>query len=104
MREVRAAVLEHAQRTFPEECVGLLIGRDQVEDFIPLRNLHPNPRQGFRLDPSEVAVHLGKGVVGLYHSHPRGGTEPSCLDDVTGFEFYWIVDPQSGRLSEIKSR
>ena len=104
MRKVRAGVLEHARRDFPNECVGLLLGGEQVEDFLPLSNLHPNPRQGFRLDPLEVALHLGKGVVGLYHSHPNGGGEPSSLDDASGFDFYWIVDPLGGTLTEAKTR
>ena len=108
-------VIEHALRCFPEECVGLLIGsggdrpqdfqmRDEVSGFIPLSNVHPAPRQGFALDETEVALHVGKGVVGLYHSHPNGGGEPSLRDDATGFEFYWIVDPLNGKIYESHRR
>ncbi|MBN9420690.1 hypothetical protein ABS71_16750 [bacterium SCN 62-11] len=104
MNALRERILEHARRALPEECVGLLLGREQVEDFVPLRNLHPAPHQGFCLDAAEVALHLSKGVIGLYHSHPNGGGEPSCFDEVKGFEFYWIVDPRAGTLSEIKAR
>ncbi|MCW5870887.1 MAG: Mov34/MPN/PAD-1 family protein, partial [Candidatus Eremiobacteraeota bacterium] len=90
----------------PEECVGLLIGEgDEVFNFIPLSNVHPAPRQGFALAEAEVALHLGKGVVGLYHSHPGGGGgEPSVLDDLAGFCFYWIVDPLNGKIYETRRR
>lgn len=97
---VREGVLEHARRSSPEECVGLLIGKEKIEDFIPLRNLHPAPRQGYLLDSAEVAKHLGRGIVGLYHSHPAGGGQASCLDDPSGFEHYWIVDPLNGKIYE----
>ena len=88
--------MEHAARCAPEECVGLLLG-NEVDDFVPLLNVHRCPRQGFALDEAEVALHLHRGVVGLYHSHP--GQEPriSGRDDWAGFQHYWVVDPISGR-------
>lgn len=95
--------MEHALRCVPEECVGLLVGsgtRDEVLDFIPLSNVHRAPRQGFSVDEAEVALHLGKGVVGLYHSHPGGGGELSVLDDRAGFTYYWVVDPLNGKIYE----
>lgn len=90
--------MEHAHRCAPQECVGLLIGQgNEVSDFVPLLNVHICPEHGFALDEAEVAGHLGRGVVGLYHSHP--GQEPriSKLDQVAGFEHYWVVDPISQR-------
>ncbi|MBS2035114.1 Mov34/MPN/PAD-1 family protein [bacterium] len=78
--------------------MGLLIGEgNEVLDFVPLSNVHPCPTQAFALDEAELARHLGRGVVGLYHSHP--GQEPriSTLDRFEGFVHYWVVDPVSQR-------
>ena len=97
-------VIEHARACRPGECVGLLIGRDEVDDFIPLCNVHPVPQQAFALDEAEVALHVGKGVVGLYHSHPNGGGKLSVWDDASGFEFYWIIEPASGKIFETRRK
>ncbi|MFN8611004.1 MAG: hypothetical protein U0931_25910 [Vulcanimicrobiota bacterium] len=78
----------------------MLIGEgNEVLDFVPLLNVHACPIHGFALDESEVARHLGRGVVGLYHSHP--GQDPclSLYDRSDGFEHYWVVDPLSQRCA-----
>lgn len=80
--------------------MGLLLGRGEVSGFIPLSNVHPAPRQAFRVDEAEVARYLPLRVVGLYHSHPDGCGELSCRDDAAGFDYYWVVDPLSGRIYE----
>jgi len=92
--------MEHALRCAPDECVGLLIGLDlgdEVLDFVPLSNVHCVPRHGFALDSLEVARHLHRGVVGLYHSHPGQDPNPSCWDLIPEGWHYWIVDPLGGR-------
>lgn len=50
------------------------------------RNLHASPRSAFELHPEDhlaaerEAQALGLGVVGVWHSHPRGTPLPSWLD------------------------
>ena len=88
--------MAHALRTAPEECVGLLLGGDTVADFAPLTNVSPNARQGFELDPREVARVLSQSlpVIGLYHSHPGPSVWPSFQDKAQALPkdwHYWIV-------------
>ena len=79
-------ILGHAQRTAPEECVGLLsgTGRD-IRGWHPLTNrLHETRR--FLADPAEQLRlfrelrEQGSQVVAIYHSHPSGPPEPSPAD------------------------
>ena len=88
--------MAHALRCSPEECVGLLLGEDEIRDIWPLTNVSTSPTHGFGLDPVEVARVLSQSlpVVGLYHSHPGQRPYPSERDSL---EFlpcgwhYWIV-------------
>ena len=58
-RQALAVVLDHATRQWPRECCGILLARDG----------------------SQVASEaLEATIVGYYHSHPRGGPEPSARD------------------------
>lgn len=92
-----AGIERHALACDPEECAGLLLARS----FLPLRNIAADPRQGFELDPLDVARALGDGaqVVGIYHSHTKGPPLPSDRDKgcpwlAQGWQ-YWIVTPCS---------
>jgi proteasome lid subunit RPN8/RPN11 len=89
--ELTRAVVERisaeAVRVFPEEACGLLVGRqDRVEHAIRARNVHPNPRTHFEIDPQALvdahraAREGGPEVLGYYHSHPSGPAEPSVTD------------------------
>ena len=93
-----------AQRSFPEECCGLLIGCRienviQVDRIVSSINLSSEPERSFEIDP---ALHLklqrelrgGKtAVVGLFHSHPKGKAEPSRTDEAMAWqpEMTWLI-------------
>lgn len=86
------AMLEHARRAAPREACGVLGGRDvgserRVEVVMPCRNAHGAPEVAYALDPLDqlrayLAIEDDKrlGVLGVYHSHPRGPQEPSPVD------------------------
>ena len=71
----------------PYEICGLLLGEEGViRDIRPAANIAADPARHFELDPAVlIAAHRGarKGgpaILGHYHSHPSGRTEPSATD------------------------
>jgi len=88
---MRAAALEsivaHAREAAPEECCGLLLGRDgAIREASRARNIADDPATRFLVDPKDhidgrrAARERGLEVVGFYHSHPRSPVEPSARD------------------------
>ncbi|MBF0367920.1 MAG: M67 family metallopeptidase [Magnetococcales bacterium] len=79
-------ILGHAQRTAPQECVGLLSGQgDRITGWHPLTNALQETRR-FLADPTEQ-IRLfkelrenGQEVRAIYHSHPTGSAAPSTAD------------------------
>ena len=85
--EVVAAIVRHAQEAAPEECCGLLLGRDStIVEAVRARNIANDPATRFLIDPKDhfdgrrAARERGLEVVGFYHSHPRSPAEPSERD------------------------
>ena len=93
-------IISHAREVAPEECCGLLAGRDgrSVRVFRMENAAHSALR--FEVDPMEVMQTLdeidgsGLEVGGLYHSHTRTAPYPSQTD-VTFAEAWpgtpWII-------------
>lgn len=103
--EARRAIAAHAEATYPDECVGLLLGRLEGEHKI-VTATHPvenrwegqvtlaetdradSRRDRFYLDPRDylradrAAQAQGLDVVGCYHSHPDDRAVPSERDRV----------------------
>ena len=80
-------LLSEWERAFPEEACGLLLGHGpRIERVLPTRNVHPTPQTHFEIDPQAlVDAHRaardgGMEVLGYYHSHPSGLSEPSTTD------------------------
>ncbi|MBX7496807.1 M67 family metallopeptidase [Qipengyuania sp. 6B39] len=89
--EVSSAVIDSllaaATRAHPLECCGILLGTDRtISASEPAANVHPQPATQFEIDPQvlidahRVARKGGPQVVGYYHSHPNGRSEPSATD------------------------
>ncbi|MGB3565303.1 MAG: M67 family metallopeptidase [Thermoanaerobaculia bacterium] len=111
---------EHASKTNPEECCGILLGRPSGEDenaiiierVVPSDNVHPDRGSDrYEIAPETLlrankeAQSEGQEVVGYYHSHPNGEGHPSDFDreaaqpDVS----YLIVALMEGVVLERKS-
>lgn len=82
-----ATLREEAERAYPRECCGLLLGqRNRVALAQPAANVHPDPLRHFEIDPAAlIAAHRaqragGLELIGYYHSHPNGRAEPSAED------------------------
>ena len=96
--EVRAA--------HPLECCGLLEGLDEDAETVRVTAVHPAPNvtqetaaDRFELDPTvrirlEVALRgTARRIVGHYHSHPGGSSEPSAVDRARAYEpeLVWVI-------------
>jgi len=96
-REVSEAMRSHAERAWPAECVGALLGADEVLLALPLHNVAPNPRAHFELSARDYlaaereAEARGLTVRGYYHSHPQGPAEPSAEDAAHAQPGQWTV-------------
>ena len=85
---VDASIRRHGQETYPHECCGALVGRDdRVADVVPLPNTtEEGPRRRFLVRPSDYreaerkAGELGGELLGFYHSHPYHPARPSQYD------------------------
>lgn len=76
------AMVDHAERTFPNECCGAMLGRldadhKTVSVAVPLQNAY-NGSQGERyeirpehlLEADRAARARGMELIGIFHSHP----------------------------------
>jgi proteasome lid subunit RPN8/RPN11 len=75
-------MVEHAQATYPNECVGAMLGRidgaeKEVTVVMPLQNSSPGSQAArYKLRPEDLlaadkeARRQGLDLVGIYHSHP----------------------------------
>jgi len=89
--DVREGIVARAREGTPEEVCGVLGGEfdadwSHVRSSYHAANAAEEPRTRYRLDPEEALEIFerleadGEGIVGFYHSHPRGPAEPSETD------------------------
>jgi proteasome lid subunit RPN8/RPN11 len=82
---------EHAERAYPNQCCGLLLGwrRDQDKHAVcaqACRNAAPAPTENFMVAPQELIEWQRYGrerrfeSLGFYHSHPDQPANPSEQD------------------------
>ncbi len=90
----RALMVGHAQRQFPFEACGVLLGRETAAGVLVIHTLPlPNARVGtqdarhcFAIAPADMARayrqarEQGLQVLGFFHSHPLGDARPSAAD------------------------
>ncbi len=64
----------------PREACGLVVLLDDVEIYVPCKNL-ADEDDYFVLDPSDYAAAEDEGtVLAVFHSHPAGRSDPSPND------------------------
>ena len=105
---LRRQIEHEGVAAYPNECCGILIGRDVTQDGIarrivdrlePGRNVFETAEQyhRFSIDPAQQlkaeksAEQEGKMVLGYYHSHPDHPARPSEYDREHGWPFYSYV-------------
>ena len=114
----RDRLQEHAERSYPEECAGLVLGRrdptgTSIVEALPLANVSTHSRHNrFQLDPLDClnaekrAAATGLEVLGSYHSHPDHPALPSAFDLEHASAADWsylIVPVASGRAGPPRS-
>lgn len=132
-QQARAAIATHGEATYPDECVGLLLGQidgssKHVVAAFPVENRWSGQvtlseaddaesrRDRFYLDPRDylrvdrAAREQGLDVVGCYHSHPDHPAIPSERDRVGaqgvggGTSFSFIIQRvNNGAAAELAS-
>ena len=97
--------MAHARRDAPHECCGLLVGRSgEILEAVPASNGAPEPTRRYEISPVDYFAQIRRcrrinvaqserfAVVGAYHSHPRGGAEPSETDAAEAFrDFLFLI-------------
>jgi proteasome lid subunit RPN8/RPN11 len=80
------AMIEHARQEFPNECCGLLAGRQgRVEFLFRGQNIDQSPYT-YQLDPREQLQFFKEidarelELLGIYHSHTQSEAYPSRTD------------------------
>jgi len=125
-------IQQQAERCYPEECCGLLLGRQicepdgrihwQVQIVQETKNCwgeidefpKTDPTEGkhnrFAIDP-RILFMVQKAdrereirLIGIYHSHPQGVAMPSEFDRAIAWPdyVYWIVSLESGKIKDGK--
>jgi proteasome lid subunit RPN8/RPN11 len=100
--ELGCEILQHADRDWPVEACGVLLGDSRGSDtvltgWLPARNLLGplEGKRGFLLDPVALlraereAARRGLQLLGAWHSHPGGGAEPSARDRSGNHGYDW---------------
>ncbi|MCM1334486.1 MAG: M67 family metallopeptidase [Bacteroides sp.] len=90
---VREALLSHAEREYPHECCGVLLGLRADGKRIAERAVRLENKSGsdktvrFAVDPLDIpriektAFAEGREIVGFYHSHPNRAAVLSKTDE-----------------------
>jgi len=112
------AINEHAERDYPHECGGMLIGkfeegRKTVLETFPLENAREEEARHNRvlilpkdvLRAEKYAREKKLDVVGYYHSHPDDRAIPSQydLDHALPVWSYVIASVMNGKVDDIAS-
>lgn len=112
--EARRSIAGHAERTYPDECCGALIGTspDRILEAFPLENVMPDERRRRFLVDAETyraaearAEARGLTLLGFYHSHPDHPAEPSAFDLEHAWPHlsYVIASVLAGRTTAVRS-
>ena len=117
--ELAKAIRRHGVETYPQECCGALLGRDEpgsgereIVEVMALANAsEDSPGNRFSVAPRDViaadgaAQAKGLEVVGWYHSHPDHPAKPSQYDREHAWPWYSyvIVKVEKGEAREMTS-
>jgi proteasome lid subunit RPN8/RPN11 len=108
---IAQAIRRHGEETYPHECCGALVGRNNsAAAIVALPNTtEEGPRRRFLVRPSDYrlaeqrAGELGAELLGFYHSHPDHPARPSQydLDHAWPTFAYVIVSVAAGAAADM---
>ena len=121
-------IKNHAERTYPDECCGLILGYKNNEykisvEIIPTENVWNREKSNFTedqenstrrryaispqvmLQTQKVAINHNLNIIGIYHSHPDYPAIPSEWDRIYAWpEYsYVILSVQNAQADELQS-
>ena len=110
-------LVAHAESTYPDECCGALLGRQEsgrrlALEALPLENSYAGSRRTrYELSPRDflkadrLAEEAGMELVGIYHSHPDADAYFSETDLKNSCPWYSFVvlSIREGKYSHSKS-
>jgi proteasome lid subunit RPN8/RPN11 len=114
----RAAIAQHGEETFPNECCGFMLGKLNgtergVTELLRAANDREDASQynRFLITPEaymrgeKAARAKGLDIVGFYHSHPNAPARPSQydLDHAWPVYSYVIVSIKDGTAADMTS-
>lgn len=101
-RKILEELQQIAVDVFPEECCGILFGKDStILSYALASNVAVDRKRHFEIDPAaliaaERMAREGKqAIVGYFHSHPTGDVRPSKTDAASAApdgRFWLIID------------
>ena len=109
-------IARHGETTYPEECCGILLGRETdgvraIERLMPIDNQWDSVDRGERflirsqdvLHAEHEARRAGLDVLGFYHSHPDSPARPSEFDREHAWPWYTylIISIEAGRAGPL---
>jgi len=110
------AMTNHAEETFPNECVGFFYGKENDHREIIVSREVKNSKDGdqkrrFEVDPfdylqaEKFAEKNGLTLLGIYHSHPNHPARPSehDLKQAVLFFSYIIISVMEGATDKVTS-
>lgn len=118
--EQLAQILSHAEQAYPQECCGLLMGRQELDnrkiivEVLPTENVWSEttaelfqdpeskdsitaPQERFTIAPEVLMQAQREGrkrhlsIIGIYHSHPDHPAIPSEFDRLWGWREYSYI-------------
>jgi proteasome lid subunit RPN8/RPN11 len=104
-------IVAHARREAPNECCGLLIGRNgSIDQVWETRNVDRSPVT-FQIDPGALVVKFremdrdGTALRGIYHSHPASRAWPSRTDIAQAHypDASYVIVSLAGEIPEIRA-
>jgi proteasome lid subunit RPN8/RPN11 len=114
--EHRRAIARHGEALYPQECRGLLLGRQngpskEVVDLVLINDPSSPDARGYRYSISNAEMHRaieaagrrGLQIIGTFHSHVDQPARPSIYDReyVEPTFSYVIVGVRQGRAHEL---
>jgi proteasome lid subunit RPN8/RPN11 len=114
--EQLSEISRHGEVTYPEECCGILLGREtdgvrSIERLMPIDNQWDSVDRSERFLISSRDVLLaerearrtGLDVLGFYHSHPDSPARPSEFDREHAWPWYTylIISIEAGHAGQL---
>ena len=110
-------MVKHVRESYPDECCGLLLGKqcpekNEVLEIYRAENLNKErAKDRYELNPADFlkadrySQEKKMQIVGIYHSHPDHPARPSVVDTERAWEgySYVIVAVEGGKSCEANS-